>query len=78
MVDTKNWVSGPRVVISPLLIRDIDWIARVIYLNVDIGKVKTSPPYDPAMTQEGHFNDRFHEHFWPTPLERDETLNSGA
>lgn len=64
--------------ISPLLICDIDWIARLIYLNVDIGKVKANPPYDPAMTQEGDFNDRFREHFWPTLLEKDKTLNFGA
>lgn len=78
IVDTKNWVSGQKVVISPLLIRDIDWNTKCINLNVDIGKVKTSPPYDPTMTQDGNFNHRFHEHFWPTLAESDDTLNFGA
>jgi sporulation protein YlmC with PRC-barrel domain len=78
MVDTKNWLPGKKVVISPFLIREIDWATRLIHLKVDVGKVNTSPAYDPTMTQDGNFDRRFHEHFWPTLAESDRTLNFGA
>ena len=78
MVDTKNWLPGEKVVITPFLIREVDWATRRIYLNVDIGKVTTSPPFDPAMTEDGSFDHRFHEHFWPTLAESDDTLKFGA
>ncbi len=62
VIDTKNWFPGQRVVISPLSIREIDWITRTIYLDADIKKVKASPPYDPGITEEGSFNDRFRKY----------------
>ena len=77
-VNTKHWWGGQKVVIAPALIREIDWLSGLIYLNVDIGKVKASPVYDPAMTEDGNFNDRFHEHFWPTVKESDDTLKRDA
>jgi hypothetical protein len=48
-VDTKNWWSGERVLISPRSVRQIDWTNRVMYLNVDREKVKGSPSYDPSI-----------------------------
>jgi hypothetical protein len=78
MVDTKNGFGGQKVLIAPAMIRDIDWLASLIHLNVDIGKVTTSPAFDPAMTEDGAFNARFLEHFWPTAAESADTLKLEA
>jgi sporulation protein YlmC with PRC-barrel domain len=57
-VDTGNWWPGERVLISPRSILKIDWVAEVIYLNVDRETVKKSPPYDPVMTVDGAYDQK--------------------
>jgi hypothetical protein len=43
VVDTKNWWPGKNVLISPRLIREIDWMDNAVKLNVDRERVKDSP-----------------------------------
>jgi sporulation protein YlmC with PRC-barrel domain len=57
-VDTGNWLPGERVLISPRSILKIDWVAEVIYLNVDRETVKKSPPYDPVITVDGAYDEK--------------------
>ncbi len=58
-VDTGNWWPGERVLISPRSILKIDWVAKMIYLNVDRDTVKKSPPYDPAVTVDGGYDEKY-------------------
>jgi len=56
-VDTKNWLPGRRVVISPLSISAIDWAQRLVFLDVDREKVRHSPLYDPSSTVDGAYDE---------------------
>ncbi|MEJ0069737.1 MAG: PRC-barrel domain-containing protein [Pseudomonadota bacterium] len=56
-VDTKNWWPGEKVLISPRSVREIDWTNRLVHLDVDRQKVKDSPPYDPAVTVDGAYDE---------------------
>jgi uncharacterized protein YrrD len=58
-VDTGNWWPGERVLISPRSILKIDWVEKLIYLNVDRDTVKKSPPYDPAITVDGAYDEKY-------------------
>jgi hypothetical protein len=49
IVDTRNWWPGERVLISPRVVRRIEWADRLIYLDVDREKVKASTRYDPSI-----------------------------
>jgi hypothetical protein len=71
-VDTKNWLPGQRVVISPELIREIDWISRSVFLKANRKKIEDSPPYDPNMTQDGGFNDQFKKYFGLSMMDHDD------
>jgi hypothetical protein len=53
IIDTKNWLPGQRVVISPKVIREIDWVGRSIFLQTNIEKIKASPPYHSGMAEDG-------------------------
>jgi sporulation protein YlmC with PRC-barrel domain len=46
VVDTTNWWPGRKVLISPLSIRKIEWLDRLVELDVDRRTVKESPAYD--------------------------------
>jgi len=63
IVDTKNWWPGQNVLLSPRQIKEIDWRARMVTVDVDRGKIKSAPLYDPKMTSDGPYNAQFQAHF---------------
>ena len=63
VVDTKNWWSGNKVLISPISVRAIQWADRTISLNVDRQKVKDSPSYDPTTIVDPLYEKSVHNHY---------------
>jgi hypothetical protein len=58
-VDTRNWWPGERVLISAYSVRDIAWSGRLMHISVNRQKVKKAPPYDPAITVDGAYEEKF-------------------
>ena len=58
-VDTRNWWPGKRVLISPYSVREIDWSGRLMHISVNRQRVKDSPPYDPCITIDGAYEEKF-------------------
>ena len=58
-VDTRNWWPGERVLISPYSVREIDWSGRLVHIKVNRQMVKDSPPYDPRITVDGAYEEKF-------------------
>jgi PRC-barrel domain len=58
-VDTRNWWPGERVLISPYSVREIDWAGRLMHISVNRQRVKDSPPYDPCITIDGAYEEKF-------------------
>jgi hypothetical protein len=71
-VDTKNWLPGRTVLLSPRQIDEIDWSDKRIRVDVDREKIKLAPLYDPQMTSDVPYNDRFHAYFGLTIRDREE------
>ena len=46
VVDTGKWLPGWRMLISPMSIRDVDWIAGTVSLSITRDMVKSSPNID--------------------------------
>lgn len=46
IVDTGNWFPGKKVIISPDLIKDINWETSEVIINASVEQVKNSPEYD--------------------------------
>ena len=63
VVDTSNWWFGMKVLISPLLAREIDWTDRLVNLDVDRQKVKDSPPYDASKTVDWAYENHYHDYY---------------
>ncbi len=58
-VDTRNWWPGERVLISLYSVREIDWLGRLVYVNVSRQKIKNAPPYNPSITVDGAYEEKF-------------------
>lgn len=63
IVDTSNWWMGQKVLVSPRSAKEIRWIDRLIYLDVDRQMVRNSPPYDPARPVDRDFEKRMARHY---------------
>jgi uncharacterized protein YrrD len=47
-VDTRNWLPGKAVLISPERIRDVSWADKKVMVDISREEVENSPEYDPA------------------------------
>jgi hypothetical protein len=62
-VDTRNWWPGERVLIAPRSVRKIDWADRLIYVDIDRQTIKGSPSYDPSVTVDGAYEEKFRTYY---------------
>jgi len=46
VVDTGRWLSGRKVLISPISVRDVDWDDGVVNVNLDQRQIRESPSID--------------------------------
>jgi uncharacterized protein YrrD len=47
VVDTRNWLPGDHVLISPERIRSVNWAERSVVVDMPRDAVRDSPTYDP-------------------------------
>ena len=67
IIDTSNWWFGQHVLISPHAVKEIDWTARFIRLDIARVQVRASPPWNPAVPIDEEFEDRLYSHYeWPS------------
>jgi len=47
-VDTRNWLPGRHVLISPAWIEGVSWAEREVHVKVSREAIETAPAYDPV------------------------------
>lgn len=66
-IDTSNWWFGQHVLISAHAVKEVDWPARYIRLDIARDQIKASPPWNPADQIDKEFENRLYSHYdWPT------------
>jgi hypothetical protein len=58
-VDTRNWWPGQQVLISPFSVKEIDWAGKLMHIDVSRQRIKDAPPYDPSITVDGAYEEKF-------------------
>jgi hypothetical protein len=48
VVDTRNWLPGKKVLVSPQQIEQVDWARRQVQVDLPREMIKNSLEYDPA------------------------------
>jgi uncharacterized protein YrrD len=46
VVDTRNWLPGRKVLVSPLWIQEIDWQDRKVHVNMMQESIRQAPEFD--------------------------------
>jgi hypothetical protein len=66
IVDTRNWLFGQHVLISPFAVRNISWLAQDICLDVSRDRIRNSPPWSPPDLIDHAYQERLHGYYsWP-------------
>jgi sporulation protein YlmC with PRC-barrel domain len=66
IIDTRNWLPGRHVLISPYSVKQISWSEGTVTVDITREQVKGSPAWDPASTINGSYQERLHGYYgWP-------------
>jgi PRC-barrel domain len=63
VVDTRNWWSGTKVLVSPGWVARVDWDASKVEVNMTREQIKNSPEYDPSGPVQRDYEARLHDHY---------------
>ncbi|MEO6071209.1 MAG: PRC-barrel domain-containing protein [Chitinophagaceae bacterium] len=63
VIDTGHWFPGKKVLISPDMIKEIDWETGAVTIDTTTALVKSSPEYDPNVEQTDANTVMLHDHY---------------
>jgi hypothetical protein len=62
IVDTRNWLPGRRVLISPDWIQRVSWEDSKVYVDLAKRHIETAPEFDPSMPLGREHEERLFDH----------------
>lgn len=62
-IDTRNWLPGKKVMISPQWIASIDWAQAKVHVNLSCEGVKQSPEYDNSKLISREYETKLYQHY---------------
>ena len=63
VVNTKNWLPGSNVLISPEWIEKISWSDSKVWIDLFRGQIKDSPRYDPSAPINQEYETRLYDFY---------------
>jgi uncharacterized protein YrrD len=68
VVDTRNWLPGKQVLISPDWITEVKWAESRVVVRVDREAVRNSPAFDPAVDVDDVYESGLYTHYGYPPV----------
>jgi PRC-barrel domain len=63
VVDTRNWLPGKKVLMSPEWVSSVSWSDSRVYVDLSREQIENCPEYDPRQPLSRDYEDRVHEHY---------------
>ncbi len=63
IVDTRNWLQGKDVLVSPEWIGAVSWSERTLSVALKRAEIEQSPEYDPAHAPSPKYERALHRHY---------------
>ncbi len=70
VVDTRNWLPGKRVLLSPQWIKRVEWADSSVYFDLTRKSVEDSPELDPSKDVNRDYEAYLYDHYG-RPINRD-------
>lgn len=67
VVDTRNWLPGKKVVVSPDWVEGVDWAREQVEVDLTREQIRESPPYDPNLPVNRDYELRLYD-FYGRPV----------
>jgi hypothetical protein len=70
IVDTRNWLPGRKVIISPRHVREVSWLNSSVFVELTREAIERAPAFEPWRPFNREDAERFDAHYrvGPTPL----------
>jgi hypothetical protein len=63
VVDTRNWLPGKRVLVSPAWVEKVDWERARVHMNLDCQQIEGAPAFDPDAPINREFEVRLYDFY---------------
>jgi uncharacterized protein YrrD len=63
VVDTGHWFTGKKILISPKLIKEINWDTSEVIVNTSVEHIKNSPEYFPEQVLTDDYVINLHDYY---------------
>lgn len=63
VIDTKNWLPGKKVLISPQWIDRISWEDSKVFVSLTQESIRNAPEYDPDSIVEREYERKLHDYY---------------
>jgi hypothetical protein len=63
VVDTRNWLPGRKVLLSPKWVHKVSWEERGVWVDVSKETVRNSPHYDPSEPVNREYEIEMHDYY---------------
>jgi uncharacterized protein YrrD len=63
LIDTRDWLPGKKVLVSPEWVEDIDWIQREVAVDLVRDAVKEAPEYTDKTIIDRDYEESLHRHY---------------
>lgn len=63
VIDTRNWLPGRKVLISPSWIEKVKWFERKVYSDLSQETIKNSPEYDPSTPVNQEYKAKLYDYY---------------
>lgn len=62
-IDTRNWLPGRKVLVSPRWIDDVSWSNQRVKVNLEQDKIRKAPEYNPSRPVGRKYEAELHEYY---------------
>lgn len=63
VVDTRNWLPGRKVLVAPHWATGIDWVERLVAVDLTREAIRSGPEYEPHKPIDRPYEAGLHRHF---------------
>jgi len=63
VIDTRNWLPGKKVLVSPKWIERVSWNESKVFVNLQRDAIKKSPEYSKESLVNRDYETRLHRHY---------------
>ena len=63
VIDTRNWLPGKKVLISPTWLDEVSWLERKLYVDHLRQEIRESPEYDAAAPVNREYEEKLYDYY---------------